>query len=113
MKDRSLAKKRPISCAKGGSSPNGFKQSLKRPIRSFFSKGDLKATLYNIALKAQVIKPIIYQYFKAKEDISFSLMIPVVEDTGRQMEDVEKRLETGQYGSCRDLVHDWILTPFG
>lgn len=56
----------------------------------FFSKGYLKTTMDEIALGAAISKPTIYQYFKTKDDLFFSLMIPVIEDIGRELEKVEQ-----------------------
>jgi len=39
----------------------------------FFSKGYLKTTMDEIALGAEISKPTIYQYFKTKDDLFFSL----------------------------------------
>ena len=58
----------------------------------FFSKGYFKATMDEIALGAEISKPTVYQYFKTKDDLFFSLMIPVIEDIGRELGEVEKAL---------------------
>lgn len=72
--------------------------------KEFFSKGYLKATMDDIALGAEISKPTVYQYFKTKEDLFFSLMLPVIEDIGRQLEKVEKALLAGRIASGRLLI---------
>ena len=60
----------------------------------FFSRGYLKATMDEIALEAEISKPTIYQYFRTKDDLYFSLMLPVVEDIGIQMEKLPTTVST-------------------
>jgi len=72
----------------------------------FFSKGYVKATMDEIALEAEISKPTIYQYFKTKDDLFFSLMLPVIEDIGEQLEKVEKKLANGEYGSGGLVIQD-------
>jgi AcrR family transcriptional regulator len=106
MNDRSLTHKKAIQLRKRRERSQRIQSILEAAKVVFFSKGYLKTTMDDIALEAQVSKPTIYQHFKTKEDLFFSLMVPVVEDTGRQMEAVEKRLEAGGYGSGRELIQD-------
>lgn len=72
----------------------------------FFAKGYLKATMDEIALEAEISKPTIYQYFKTKDDLYFSLMLPVIEDIGEQFEKIEKKLVDGRYNDGAQLVSD-------
>jgi len=106
MNDRSLAHKQAIQSRKRRERSQRIQSIIEAAKAVFFSKGYLKATMEDIALEAQVSKPTIYQYFKTKDDLFFSLMIPVVEDSGRQMEEIEKRLSAGRYRSGRELVED-------
>jgi len=70
----------------------------------FFSKGYLKTTMDEIALGAEISKPTIYQYFKTKDDLFFSLMIPVIEDIGRELEKVERALSKGKIKDGADMI---------
>ena len=70
----------------------------------FFSKGYAKATMDEIALEAAISKPTIYQYFKSKDDLFFSLMLPVVEEIGKQFEQIVKGIDEGRYESGADLI---------
>jgi AcrR family transcriptional regulator len=48
---------------------------LEAAKKIFFAKGYAKATMDEIALQAEISKPTIYQYFKSKDDLFFSLML--------------------------------------
>jgi TetR/AcrR family transcriptional regulator, fatty acid metabolism regulator protein len=74
--------------------------------RIFFAKGYLKTTMDEIALEAEISKPTIYQFFKTKDDLFFSLMSPVIDDIGKQMERVEQKLLRGEYTTGDFLVRD-------
>ncbi len=85
------------------------KSILEAGKKVFFSKGYLKATMDEIALEAEISKPTIYQYFKTKDDLYFSLMLPVVEDIGRQLAKVERKLQAGEYTAGDRLIHDLFM----
>jgi TetR/AcrR family transcriptional regulator len=85
---------------------------LEASKKVFFSKGYLKATMDEIALEAEISKPTIYQYFKTKDDLYFSLMLPVVEDIGKQAEKIENRLLAGKYADGGQLIRDWFRGLF-
>ncbi|PKN19427.1 MAG: hypothetical protein CVU71_07940 [Deltaproteobacteria bacterium HGW-Deltaproteobacteria-6] len=70
----------------------------------FTSKGYLKATMDEIALAAEVTKPTIYLYFKAKDDLFFTLMLPLVDDIRQQLLKVENNLLTGKIGNGTSLI---------
>jgi AcrR family transcriptional regulator len=79
---------------------------LEAAKKVFFSKGYAKATMDEIALEAEISKPTIYQYFKSKDDLFFSLMLPVVEEIGTQLGKILKRLEGGRYKSGASLIEE-------
>ena len=70
---------------------------LEAARKVLFSKGYVKATMDEIALEAEISKPTIYQYFKSKDDLFFSLMLPVVEDIGTELEKIENKLARNGY----------------
>jgi TetR/AcrR family transcriptional regulator len=72
----------------------------------FFSKGYLRATMDEIALAAEVSKPTIYHYFKTKDDLYFSLMLPVVDDIGQGLDEIWKKLLGRRYRSGVTLIRD-------
>jgi AcrR family transcriptional regulator len=72
--------------------------------RVFFAKGYLKATMDEIALEAEVTKPTVYLYFKTKDDLFFTLMLPVINNIRENLEKVEENLAAGKINSGRCLV---------
>lgn len=70
----------------------------------FASKGYLKATMDEIALEAEVTKPTIYLYFKAKDDLFFTLMLPLIDDIRQELKKVEKKLATGNIRDGSGLI---------
>ena len=79
---------------------------LEAAKKIFFAKGYAKATMDEIALQAEISKPTIYQYFKSKDDLFFSLMLPVVDEIGNQFGAIVKRLEEGRYKSGAVLIEE-------
>jgi AcrR family transcriptional regulator len=79
---------------------------LEAAKRVFFTKGYAKTTMDEIALEAEISKPTIYQYFKSKDDLFFTLMLPVVEEIGNQFKQIKQKLDKGKYGSGTRLIHD-------
>lgn len=77
---------------------------LEAAKKVFASKGYLKATMDEIALEAEVTKPTIYLYFKAKDDLFFTLMLPLIDDISDQLQRVETHLQTGKISDGRKLV---------
>jgi AcrR family transcriptional regulator len=82
-------------------------QSILDAARLVFrNRGYLGATMGEVAFEAQVSKPTVYQYFKTKEDLFFSLMLPVIETMGSELSNLEGRLSRGEYGSGAALLGD-------
>ena len=79
---------------------------LEAAKKIFFAKGYAKATMDDIALEAEISKPTIYQYFQSKDDLFFSLMLPVVDEIGTQFEAILKRIDEGRYKSGAALIGD-------
>ncbi len=79
---------------------------LEAAKKIFFAKGYAKATMDEIALEAEISKPTIYQYFKSKDDLFFSLMLPVVDEIGKQFMEIMKRLDEDRYKSGAVLIED-------
>jgi AcrR family transcriptional regulator len=72
--------------------------------RVFFSKGYLKATMDEIALEAEVTKPTVYLYFKTKDDLFFTLMLPVIDNIRGNLEKVQEDLAAGKITSGKSLI---------
>ena len=79
---------------------------LEAAKKTFISKGYAKATMDEIALEAEISKPTIYQYFKSKDDLFFSLMLPVVEKIGTQLKSIKENLAERKYISGDHLIQD-------
>jgi TetR/AcrR family transcriptional regulator len=77
---------------------------LESAQRVFFSKGYLKATMDEIALEAAVTKPTIYLYFKTKDDLFFTLMLPLIDHIRKQLENVEQNLISGKIHDGQKLI---------
>lgn len=70
----------------------------------FFSKGLKGTTMESIAKKAGLSKGAVYFYFKSKEDLYISMMMPVLEELGRQLLRLEKELDEFKYATCEQIV---------
>jgi len=79
---------------------------LEAAQKLFFAKGYAKATMDEIALAAEISKPTIYQYFKNKDHLYFSLMIPFIEEIGRHFKKIEDKLQAGRYRTGKRLIRD-------
>ena len=74
--------------------------------RLFLSKGYHETTMDEVALEAGFSKATIYQYFKSKDDLYFSLLLPVAEDSMREMKKVEEKLDSAKYSSGESFIQD-------
>lgn len=79
--------------------------------RVFFSKGYLKATMDEIALEAEITKPTIYLYFKTKDDLFFTLMLPLIEHIREQLKAVDRNLSAGKIRDSHELM-EFIFQAF-
>ncbi len=77
---------------------------LKAAKIVFFKKGFLKTTMDEIAYEAALSKPTIYKFFPTKEDLYFSLIVPVISDSFHKMEELNLQLQLNMYSSGADLV---------
>ena len=92
---------------KGPSGPQRKKAKILAAAKKvFYSKGYLKATMDDIAHEAGMSKPLIYRQFQSKDDLYFSLMIPVFDESRRQLDRIEKKLTAQGYTSGPNLVRD-------
>jgi len=77
---------------------------LKAAKIVFFKKGFLKTTMDEIAYEAAFSKPTIYKFFPTKEDLYFSLIVPVISDSFHKMEELNLQLQLNMYSSGADIV---------
>lgn len=70
----------------------------------FMAKGYVKSTMDEIAMEAEVTKPTIYLYFKAKDDLFFTLMLPLIDDIREQLQAADARLTKGEITDGATLI---------
>ncbi|MBN1375881.1 MAG: TetR/AcrR family transcriptional regulator [Dehalococcoidia bacterium] len=79
----------------------------------FFEKGYLQATMEDICVEAQVSKPTIYRYFKSKDALYCSLMIPITNYMNTQLANIEKNLLASYYKTGKSFVQDMFRAYWG
>jgi len=57
-----------------------------------------------IAYEAALSKPTIYKFFPTKEDLYFSLIVPVIEESLHDMEEINLQLQLNMFSSGADIV---------
>ena len=77
---------------------------LKAARSIFFKKGFLKTTMDEIAYEAALSKPTIYKFYPTKEDLYFSLVIPVLQECRQEMEDINLHLQLNMFSSGETLI---------
>jgi len=77
---------------------------LKAARSIFFKKGFLKTTMDEIAYEAALSKPTIYKFYPTKEDLYFSLVIPVLQKCRQEMEDINLHLQLNMFSSGEMLI---------
>lgn len=85
---------------------------LKAARNVFFHKGFLKTTMDEIAYEAAISKPTIYRFFPTKEDLYFSLIIPVLQECLHEMEEVNLQLQLNMFSSGERLLGDMMKVFF-
>ena len=83
---------------------NRLNDILKAAKKVFYRKGFLKTTMDEIAYEAALSKPTIYRFFPTKEDLYFSLVIPFLNDSLQDMEEINIQLQLKLYNSGETLV---------
>ncbi len=81
---------------------------LKASRKVFFDKGYLKTTMDEIAYEAAISKPTIYRFFSTKEDLYFSLIIPVLNECLQEMGELNIQLQLNMFNSGDKLLRDLI-----
>jgi len=77
---------------------------LKAARKVFFSKGFMKTTMDEIAYEAAISKPTIYKFFTTKEDLYFSLILPLIQECLNDMEEVNLQLQLNMFNSGEKLL---------
>jgi AcrR family transcriptional regulator len=84
------------------------REILNAAGRVFIEKGFMKTTMYDIALEAGLSKPTVYQYFKTKDEIYMSLMIPVIENINNGLKLIYDRIAEKGYTNGSELINDML-----
>ncbi|ASW87000.1 MULTISPECIES: TetR/AcrR family transcriptional regulator [Mycobacterium] len=82
---------------------------------TFSTRGFAGSTMEEVALRAEITKPTLYGYFRTKDELLLTLMLPVFADIGSQLQALQRDLEAGAIGSCPQLIGhflDAVLTPY-
>lgn len=77
---------------------------LRAARKVFFSKGFMKTTMDEIAYEAAISKPTIYKFFSTKEDLYFSLILPLMQECLNEMEEVNLQLQLNMFNSGEKLL---------
>jgi AcrR family transcriptional regulator len=84
------------------------KEILNAASRVFIEKGFIKTTMYDIALEVGLSKPTLYQYFKTKDEIYMSLMIPVIENINNGLKLIYDGIVEKGYTDGSKLINDML-----
>ena len=76
----------------------------------FFASGYARASMDDIAREAGVTKPTVYSYFRTRDELYYSLTLPVMERLRSDMEAMREKTLSGQYRSGREIIRDHFRT---
>ena len=87
----------------------------------FLQKGYNNTSVEEIAKKAGISKGTVYLYFKNKHEVYIALMMPVLEEVGRELVKLENRVKKHKYRTCEEffkgilkaLWHSYEYDPEG
>ncbi len=74
----------------------------------FFSKGFKGTSMESIAQKAGISKGAVYFYFKSKEDLYISMMMPFLEELGMQFLRLERELNELKYATGKEVLFEML-----
>ena len=75
----------------------------------FLQKGFRNTTVEAIAKKAGISKGTVYLYFKNKQEVYIALMMPVLEEIGRELVKLESRVLEHKYSTCKKLFEGILM----
>src|SRR5215467_14461550 len=88
---------------------------LAAACEAFSPLGFAGSTMEEVALRAEITKPTLYGYFRTKDEILLTLMLPVFVDIGTELEALQEDVEHGLIASRDELVTrylDAVLFPY-
>ena len=78
---------------------------LEAAKKIFFKEGYAKATMDSIAKCAEITKPTVYQYFKSKDELFFSLMLPILEAVTKRLNEIKAEVDLQKVSSTEELFN--------
>lgn len=81
---------------------------LKAANNLFTTKSFVKTTMDDIALSVGLSRPTIYQYFKTKDELYMSLIMPVINNVNDRLEIIYARIENKEYETGSKLISDLV-----
>ncbi len=76
----------------------------------FFARDYARASMDDIAREAGVTKPTVYSYFRTRDELYYSLTLPVIERLNSDMEAMRAKMNAGSYPSGREILRDHFRT---
>ena len=78
----------------------------KAAKRIFFKKGFVGTSMDSIATEAGLAKGTLYIYFKSKDDLYLSLMLPVLDELGRRLLEVSQKVYQKQFHDKQSFIQE-------
>lgn len=76
----------------------------------FLARGYAGASMDDIAREAGITKPTVYSYFRTKDELYYTLTLPVMDRLREDLAIMRRKLERGEYGSGREIFRDHFGT---
>ncbi|RJQ86931.1 MAG: TetR/AcrR family transcriptional regulator [Desulfobacteraceae bacterium] len=76
----------------------------KAARKVFWKKGYHNTSVEDIARKVSVSKGTVYFYFRSKDELYVSLMIPLIEQLNFLLKEFEKNVQEGQYRNGEEFI---------
>lgn len=76
----------------------------KAAKKVFFRKGYSNTSIDEIAKVAKISKGSIYVYFRNKDDLYVSLILPVLDQLGKRLSTFQTELTKSRFGNCTELL---------
>jgi AcrR family transcriptional regulator len=84
------------------------KAIIKAAKKVFLERGYVNTTIEKIAAEARVSKGAIYLYFPSKDDLYMSLLVPVMQDLGRMLQELEEKVSQNGAITGEDVVRGFF-----
>jgi len=88
---------------------------LEAAKKVFFKVGYAKATMDDIAKFAEITKPTVYQYFRSKDELFFSLMLPLIDTIQERLLEIKTEVSLNKITTIKQLfgrIYDQLYTIY-